>query len=497
MTQTKRGRPKKKKGNGGTGKNVPKKKPSAAKPAKTRKTLHDIRKEQKKQPKTELGKNGEVVVAASNEGMFFEIEKIVGERVFKGKKQYRVRWKGLPPDGDTWEPIANLCDSAYEDAKRFSRERLALLEASERFFAVEGCSENKENGTPGHATEMRPTPSLQDSRSLEPSSRTTKDIISPGGNEEEEGLRFKEVVRIDVNSKDANKRVADARENGNPMVLVGHGGWAQFARRWLKPPASEKSPGDDSTLDFVRGNVNLDIDELISDLGEELVPVSKIMPNDSKSLEADVLCSVFLTKCWKDNGSSLQNKFCVRRWQFPKSGTAASKLCGEGRSPKFPSEVIGQDLLMSGFESRENPFQYISIGGEGTFTNLERYVRNRKTGFTILAFRLVSKWSLFCLSSDRSGLDILVTPIFGNQEFVLVHRDDGDDCLYGLNGQLDKVDLHEFPMMSFARIWKTVLRAGEVLLLPQGTFQQSRNVTPCISYSRCVNVIVLHASNNC
>ena len=77
-----------------------------------------------------------------------------------------------------------------------------------------------------------------------------------------------------------------------------------------------------------------------------------------------------------------------------------------------------------------------------------------------------------------------MAPIFGEQEFVLAHRDDAEESIYGMQTKLENVNLEKFPMMTFARMWKTKLRPGEVLLLPQGTYQQHCNATACLSYSR-------------
>merc|ERR1712137_642579 len=51
-------------------------------------------------------------------GLFWEVDSVVGKRITKkgGKEQYRIRWKGCGPEHDTWEPEANLCDSALEAA---------------------------------------------------------------------------------------------------------------------------------------------------------------------------------------------------------------------------------------------------------------------------------------------------------------------------------------------------------------------------------------------
>jgi len=87
------------------------------------------------------------------------------------------------------------------------------------------------------------------------------------------------------------------------------------------------------------------------------------------------------------------------------------------------------------------------------------------------------------LHRDPGGLAISIAPIVGQKEVILVHRADLS-CLYHLQADLETINLHEYPMLSHARIYKSVIQPGEILLMPQGTFHQCRNVTPCLSYSR-------------
>ena len=49
---------------------------------------------------------------------------------------------------------------------------------------------------------------------------------------------------------------------------------------------------------------------------------------------------------------------------------------------------------------------------------------------------------------------------------------------------MNSPDLHRFPLLANARIWKTTVCPGEILLMPEGTFHQCRNATDCLSYSR-------------
>lgn len=41
----------------------------------------------------------------------FEVDSILAQRIFRGKRQYLVRWKGFGPDDDTWEPEENLTNA--------------------------------------------------------------------------------------------------------------------------------------------------------------------------------------------------------------------------------------------------------------------------------------------------------------------------------------------------------------------------------------------------
>ncbi|GMH55121.1 hypothetical protein TL16_g01827 [Triparma laevis f. inornata] len=65
----------------------------------------------------------------------------------------------------------------------------------------------------------------------------------------------------------------------------------------------------------------------------------------------------------------------------------------------------------------------------------------------------------------------------------MVHRDD-HMCLYHGEANVNEPDFHRFPMLANARVWKTTVGPGEILLMPEGTYHQCRNKTDCLSYSR-------------
>jgi hypothetical protein len=430
-----------------------------------RKRLADHKREKKKQAKAKRGENGEIVVDEGNDGPFYLVESIVGERFVKGKKEYLVQWKNVQQM--SWEPIKNLCDSAYRDALRFSQheaERRAKAESTELLLGIgkfHSKVEEVEYGpvlTLNSKAESLPVlmPSSLDERTFEDTNASDVDTSDVFRWTDEEQIEYREVIRIDVHEDGAKDRVKEARLNGTPIVLVGHKGFPQFASRWLKREPGACPAQDNEDLDLTLRH-EVDVHRMIADIGTESVPILRKNYDESNPIEKEIYASTFLEKCWPAQGSTSQSSLYLHQWQFPSSGTASPKLCGEGRCVPFPNEILGEDMLQFWLDKNENPYQYIFMGGDGTMSKLHR---------------------------DTGGLDIFIAPIVGEKECVLVHRADGDDCMYKLEAKLDRIDLHRFPMMRFARVWKTVVCPGEVLFMPQGTYHQCRNVTACLSYSR-------------
>jgi hypothetical protein len=56
----------------------------------------------------------EIECAAAPENFFWEVEAVIGRRIHRGRVEYLIRWKGCSEDDNTWEPAANLCDTASE-----------------------------------------------------------------------------------------------------------------------------------------------------------------------------------------------------------------------------------------------------------------------------------------------------------------------------------------------------------------------------------------------
>lgn len=294
---------------------------------------------------------------------------------------------------------------------------------------------------------------------------------------DEEQVVFRPVARINVHDTDAAERVTEARRNGVPVCLVGHCGWPQFAKRWLRPlqhpeKASKSKRKDDDWIDLSQPH-KVNVEKMTKDIGNQIVPLLRPDYDEENPCKEDITVSEFLKKYWKDddddnnidaNGSPSKQAAAatkpagyLHQWQFPLS--APTKLCAVVQP--LPNHIFGEDLLRYWLDYEDcqgdSPFQYLFMGAAGTMSKLHR---------------------------DDGGLAISIAPIVGEKECVMVHRSDGATCMYHLNANLDAIDLQQYPLMSFARVWKTVLHPGEILIMPQGTFHQCRNVTPCLSYSR-------------
>ena len=396
---------------------------------------------------------------------------------------------------------------------------------------------------------------------------------------------FQPVQRINIHDADASLLVKEARINGTPVVLVGHIGWAQFAKRWIsnkedvdsafggadaakvvvhpskttenrkgendmlveentfkgtnplveqlnertgmsisngskeaseehtvstasatnsgmetnaiedattKVNISGEAAPDDSVnhahvndvdrnpattsldsdknnnelLDLSKGDYFLDIKKMIADIGEEDVPVIKRNYNEENPIHGTIHAAKFLTNCWPSEESDAETtkqktspNLYLHQWQFPLSDTAGRKLCHQNNP--LPKSIMGEDLLKFWLDlpqcKFDSPLQYIFMGREDTLSKLH---------------------------SDPGGLDISIAPIVGEKECVLGHRADGSSCLYHLQASLNNIDLHQYPLLSQAKLWRTTIKPGEILLMPHGTYHQCRNVTPCLSYSR-------------
>ena len=465
---------------------------------------------------------------------FWEIESIVGKRYQHGRVQYLVRWKNCPESENTWEPRANLCDTALEEASKYDKqqkekERQRQTDENKLF----ACDTEE---IPDESEKSEDLPQIQEKDKEDEIDYShlqniddTDELEKQWNWTDSEQVKFKEIERIDVNDPNAKDIITEARLNGVPVVLIGHVGWPNFMKRWLvkkeKTATKAVCTGDNDEQnvhenqqndhpiscvvktqnDTAQQNVSneeendeplnlahthysweLDIQKMIDDIGNEDVPIVRRNYKESNPIHGNILASKFLTSCWLDKqekttkatkkdtydptgskeskSTSTVNspKLYLHQWQFPLSDTAGRKLCHQ--CDPLPNDIFGEDLLRYWIDlpqcESDNPLQYIFMGKEGTMSKLHK---------------------------DNGGLAITIAPIVGEKECVLVHRADGNNCLYHLSASIEKedsIDLHKYPLVAHARIWKTIVKPGEILLMPQGTYHQCRNTTPCLSYSR-------------
>jgi Cupin-like domain len=308
-------------------------------------------------------------------------------------------------------------------------------------------------------------------------------------------LKFREIERISVHEIDSNNRVTEHRRNGVPIVLTNHVGWAQFAQRWLIPineKEQETSINRNETALSNNGAVvnskdsynnaeqmldlskphEINFKQLIEDIGSEVVPVLPRQYDEYNPTKVKMPVEEFLFQAWpgmKDDTRKQLNEcnttctpWYLHQWQFPLSTNRdiVSMLCGHGKNNPLPNNILGDDLLSYWLDKAkcncDSPYQYLFMGREDTKSKLHR---------------------------DGGGLIITIAPIIGLKEVVLVHRDCGSK-LYNMEANIDEVNLDTHPMMYDVRAWKSTIRPGEILIMPEGTYHQCRNVTPCFSYHR-------------
>ena len=106
--------------------------------------------------------------------LYWEMESIVGKRIFKGKVQYKVHWKGCTSEDDTWEPVSNLCDSAYKDALLYDKAAAAEREQTDKTPSTTSPKKKKKVASkmvhclmvPGEAEKQERRPKKTSSKSL-------------------------------------------------------------------------------------------------------------------------------------------------------------------------------------------------------------------------------------------------------------------------------------------------------------------------------------------
>lgn len=74
----------------------------------------------------------------------YRVEKVVLKRLQKGEPEFFVKWVDIPPDGNTWEPLANLAATDGENAICSYEEEQRLLLVQVRVRLLFSPTENNE-----------------------------------------------------------------------------------------------------------------------------------------------------------------------------------------------------------------------------------------------------------------------------------------------------------------------------------------------------------------
>jgi hypothetical protein len=303
----------------------------------------------------------------------------------------------------------------------------------------------------------------------------SKEVIKESGDSKLATKIGSEKTAASAVSTSNNKTEERVKEDTIPKN--GDNGSKETTLQTTESGAKEESNDDSNTgvegsnygpLDLSDPAWYLDIEAMSKDIGDEEVPVVKKNYNQSQPISGNILASKFFEAGWnakkEQSTPSLSGKrpktvLYLHQWQFPLSVEAGKKLCHQ--SAPLPNNILGEDLLKYWLDrvKLDSPLQYLFMGNADTMSKIH---------------------------SDNGGLAISIAPITGVKECVLVHRDDGHACLYHNEAPLDPndIDLNAYPLLPHARIWKTSIMPGEILLMPHGTYHQCRNITPCLSYSR-------------
>ena len=129
----------------------------------------------------------------ASEDDYYEVEKIVDKRKFKGKMQYFVKWKNYPSSTNTWEPMSHLKNvndlvEEYENELKGKDEREQEEEKKEK-----EKKKKEKNGTPpckwSEETEKKKT------KTQIPKKRKMGDYEDLGFGEEPEIIKKKKVEK--------------------------------------------------------------------------------------------------------------------------------------------------------------------------------------------------------------------------------------------------------------------------------------------------------------
>ncbi|KAF7249490.1 hypothetical protein EG68_09343 [Paragonimus skrjabini miyazakii] len=107
----------------------------------------------------------------AGENNVYLVDNIVDRRVRRGRVEYRVRWKGFPPEQDSWEPFTSLREPCFPLIQEFHNRYRKVLSEKRRFtIPVVSTSRPKTSGrasTDSHDFILEDTKIKQDELSID------------------------------------------------------------------------------------------------------------------------------------------------------------------------------------------------------------------------------------------------------------------------------------------------------------------------------------------
>lgn len=268
-------------------------------------------------------------------------------------------------------------------------------------------------------------------------------------------MLFQTPPRYRESDEDLRKKVTTHRSNGIPVVIT-HRKKKVFDlfESLLTTKRSDREEQDDG--------MGVDGEALCAGkMGAANVPVRIPIEEHPGYKCEEMPLKEFIENHWMKNDSERY----LHQWPFTVSPVARERLMGICEKNLDMTDCLDPDLLSFWIDSKNtkndtyNPMQYVFMGNKSSGTFFHR---------------------------DNGGLAILIGCVLGEKEVVMMHRDDGH--MGSATGLLPKnildVSVEEYPMLAFHRLWKVTLRAGDVLIMPAGTYHFVRNPSACFSVHR-------------
>jgi len=191
-----------------------------------------------------------------NDSTNYDVEKITHTRIFKGKRQYLVRWKGYAEDNDTWENESAL-QSCKEILDAFKKEHLAEANSGD-----EDAEEEKEE-----KTKPKGKKALKKKKSGRPSAQKVEEKGSELRSEEEPEAEETIEVKGKSKGKSTKKVEEDVEEESesekNSKKKGSKGNKRKSAKQTEESSKAKKTKKDDSDDESVTDGKDYEVEKIL------------------------------------------------------------------------------------------------------------------------------------------------------------------------------------------------------------------------------------------